>query len=286
MEATYQLDRALKSIYLSTMAEALNTQTNPLLVKVKQTTNDVWGKEVRRSILDGEGYLQYKSELNSLYVDVEIPEKALRNSAITGVVVDLLNQSLEDSLSTARQDIGKALYSGVGLTGVSAIFDTEKPLYGLDRTSSKILSPLIKEADELSDAVIEQMLDDLTDRGAKIDFIAVSRDVKQSYMQHHKNIDVVSVGKFKTLSYFGIPIVYDKFVPQGTAYFLDTSVFALHQLCDWRWLETETGRILRQVPSKPEVYTATLVKYADLICDYPCRQGMIKFGSQEEVNVL
>ena len=48
----------------------------------------------------------------------------------------------------------------------------------------------------------------------------------------------------------------------------------MHQLCDWQFLEGEDGRILKQVAGKP-VYTATLVKYADLICLKPIGQAML-----------
>ena len=41
-----------------------------------------------------------------------------------------------------------------------------------------------------------------------------------------------------------------------------------------RWLEGEDGSVLRQVPGKP-VYSATLVKYADLLCSRPNGQGML-----------
>ena len=47
-------------------------------------------------------------------------------------------------------------------------------------------------------------------------------------------------------------------------YLLNTDDFALHQLCDWKWLEGEDGKVIKQVADKP-VYKATLVKYADLI---------------------
>ena len=36
-----------------------------------------------------------------------------------------------------------------------------------------------------------------------------------------------------------------------------------------RWLEGEDGKVLKQVAGKP-VYTATLVKYAELLCYRPC----------------
>ena len=41
-----------------------------------------------------------------------------------------------------------------------------------------------------------------------------------------------------------------------------------------RWLEGDDGKIIRQVANKP-VYTATLVKYADLICNKPNGQAKI-----------
>jgi hypothetical protein len=77
------------------------------------------------------------------------------------------------------------------------------------------------------------------------------------------------------LAFDGIPIVVDRFCPEGTLYLLNTNDFKLCQLCDWQWMEGEDGKILKQVPGKP-IYTATLVKYAKLICEKPCGQGVIK----------
>ena len=75
-------------------------------------------------------------------------------------------------------------------------------------------------------------------------------------------------GGFRTLSFNGIPVVADRFCPAGTMYLLNTDDFGLHQLCDWQWLEGEDGKILKQIAGKP-VYTATLVKYAELLCYRP-----------------
>lgn len=81
-------------------------------------------------------------------------------------------------------------------------------------------------------------------------------------------------GGYRTITYNGIPVVADRFCPAGTMYLLNTRDFCLHQLCDWKWLEGDDGKVLRQVPGKP-LYTATLVKYADLICTRPCGQAML-----------
>ena len=84
-------------------------------------------------------------------------------------------------------------------------------------------------------------------------------------------------GGFKAISYNGIPVVADRFIENGTMYLLNTKDFALHQLCDWRWLEDESGKIIRQKAGYP-AYTATLVKYADLICSRPyCRKISLIF---------
>ena len=57
-------------------------------------------------------------------------------------------------------------------------------------------------------------------------------------------------------------------------YLLNTDDFALHQLCDWQWLEGEDGAVLKQIASRP-TYCATLVKYAELLCYRPAGQGML-----------
>ena len=81
-------------------------------------------------------------------------------------------------------------------------------------------------------------------------------------------------GGYTAINFNGVPIVTDRFCPKGVMYLLHTDSFKLHQLCDWQWLEGEDGKILKQVPGKP-VYTATLVKYAELMCDNPAAQAAI-----------
>ena len=133
---------------------------------------------------------------------------------------------------------------------------------------------------EISETVIQTAIDELEENtGSKVNFIVCSSGVKRAYQQHlatyKRNIDVMELnGGYKALSYNGIPVISDRFCPDGTMYLLNTDDFVLHQLCDWKWLEGEDGRVLKQVANKP-VYSATLVKYADLICTRPCGQAML-----------
>ena len=39
-------ENALKNLYLGVVADQLNTGINPLFAKIKQTTSDVWGKNI------------------------------------------------------------------------------------------------------------------------------------------------------------------------------------------------------------------------------------------------
>ena len=46
-------ENALKTVYLGTVTDLLNTRVNPLLTKIEQTSADVWGKEVRTAVRVG-----------------------------------------------------------------------------------------------------------------------------------------------------------------------------------------------------------------------------------------
>ena len=229
------------------------------------------------------------------------------NNLIEGMVVDVIGNSGKTPVVTARRivDVDRANKKvtlsgasiGVGtvnagdfltvqgsygkeLTGLGAIFGESETLYGLTRASNKWLTPYKKTASTLSDITIQTAMDTLDEvAGSVADFIVCSGGVKRAYQDYlitnRSNIDVMNLqGGYKAISYNGIPVISDRFCPAGTMYVLNTADFHLHQLCDWRWLEGDDGRIIKQVANKP-VYTATLVKYADLICDRPIGQAVI-----------
>lgn len=376
-------DKALKTLYLGAVAEQLNTEVNPLLAAIKQTTTDVWGKEVRRLVkygvnggvgagdedgdlpsASGNNYEQLISTLKNLYGTIEISDKAIRASERdVGAFVNLLNAEMEGLVKASSFNFGRMLYGdGTGkvaevkgvtankincdsvknlfegmvvdfktssygatgvngrkiisvdrsgqtitvdgasvsstdvpsgciitvqgsankeITGLGAIFGDSPTLYGLDRETHKWLKPYVeKSVGQIDETVIQKAIDELDDNyGSKVNFIVCSSGVKRAFQKHlssyKRNLDVMDLkGGYKALSYNGIPIVSDRFCPEGTMFLLNTDDFALHQLCDWKWLESEDGKVLRQKAGKP-TYTATLVKYADLICTRPCGQAML-----------
>ncbi len=377
-------DNALKSLYLGVVAEQLNTGVNPLLAKIKQTSQDVWGKEIRRlaqyginggigagtedgalPAAAGNNYDQFVLTLKNLYGTIEISDKAVRASENSvGAFVNLLNAEMEGLLKASSFNFGRMLFGdgngtlasvvsvtdgvikldgvknvvegmvidflssagaaisgaagrritgvdrtnktiavtgtaltstnvpegsiitvqnsyGKEITGLKAIFKSTGSIYGLDRATHKWLVPYMKSSvGSISETVIQEAIDELEENaGSRVNFIVCSSGVKRAYQEHlatyKRNIDVMELnGGYKALSYNGIPVISDRFCPDGTMYLLNTDDFVLHQLCDWKWLEGEDGKVLKQVANKP-VYSATLVKYADLICTRPCGQAML-----------
>ncbi len=371
-------ENALKNVYLGTVTEIMNTKINPLLAKIEQTSEDVWGKEIHTcasvGINGGFGagsetdelpeaasnrYVEFVSTLKNLYGKIEISDKAVRASAEgKGAFTDLLNAEIEGLIAASKFNFGRMLYGdGSGklctvqstsgsnavivddvrnliegmvvdclaggdyntyglriksidrdnkkvtfntsaslggseevyvqgsmnkeITGVEALFGDSAYLYGNLRSSIASILPKTKNLNaQLGETTIQEAIDGVENvSNAQIDFIGVSADVKYAYQefmaQFKRNIDVMELdGGYKTLSYNGIPVVYDRFIPNGTMYLLDTRQFRLHQLCDWRFIENGNGKILRQRENRP-TYIATLVKYCDLVCKMPLGQAKI-----------
>ena len=170
---------------------------------------------------------------------------------------------------------------GNELSGLAQIFDMDCPLYGIEREETNYVNPIIcRNVGKIDQTFLQKIMDRAEgDYGCKINFILCSYGVKRALMSYFEEKGVVLptvelAGGYKAVSWNGVPIVADRFCPKGTMYMLNTDDFKIHQLCDWQWLESEDGKILKQVPGKP-VYTATLVKYAEMICERPCGQACL-----------
>ncbi len=175
---------------------------------------------------------------------------------------------------------------GKEITGLGEIFKTSGSLYGLDRATFSWLIPNMVDVSkdsaptDISDVTMQKAIDELDEiSNSQVDFIVCSAGVKRNYQNYmssfRSNINIMQLdGGYTALSYNGIPLLSDRFVPANTMYLLNTKEFNLHQLCDWKWLESEDGRVIKQTPDKP-TYQATLVKYADIICNKPSGQAKI-----------
>lgn len=166
------------------------------------------------------------------------------------------------------------------ITGIEGIF-SNNTLYGLSKSDYKWLNPYTSTSTVyLSDSLIQTAIDELEEvANSKINLISTTKSVKRLYQEYlaayRRNIDITELaGGYKTMTYNGIPVLGEKFVPANTMYLLNTDDFTMYEMCDWKWLEDESGRILKQNANSP-TYSATLVKYAELLCEKPSGQGKI-----------
>lgn len=170
------------------------------------------------------------------------------------------------------------------LTGVDAVFSYDLPtLYGLKRSEYSFMRGAITRISEQLPFTEMEMLKSIDtaeeQAGTKINFIASNSAIRRHYqsklIEEGRNIQTIDLGNgFKAMDFYGIPYVSDKFVGEERMFMLDTDTFTLHQMCDWEWMTDENGNVLSQKAGYP-VYTATLVKYADLICSRPYGQAKI-----------
>ncbi len=160
--------------------------------------------------------------------------------------------------------------------GLKGVCDTTniKTLYGINRSDSAIMNPTTQTITTMTVPAMVKVIDDLSlASNANTDFIACGftfrRNLQKLLRENSINLDVLNLeGGFKTISFNGIPVLATKFINDYQAYFIDSSVWHLHQLCDWTWLTNNKGEVIKQREGYP-THTATLVKYCDLICDRP-----------------
>ena len=179
--------------------------------------------------------------------------------------------------------VGKVVYAhgayGNEITGFKALFGTDD-IYGLSRSGESFLNPSKFSVAELTEAAIAEKISYLEEYfNSRPDMILCSYKTRAkiaellSASRMQVGTSVISSG-YSAVMFDDIPVVADRYCGDDVIYLINTNDFCIAQLCDWAWLEDEDGKILKQVPGKA-AYSATLVKYAELICKRPCAQAVI-----------
>ncbi|MGN1201363.1 MAG: phage major capsid protein [Candidatus Caccovivens sp.] len=166
----------------------------------------------------------------------------------------------------------------IGLKGIR----NNATLYGVAKSSYPILNAKTYTAassDTFDEDYVQGIIDDLEMAGTSVNFINCSYELKRLYQKYltlyKKNIEYTTLEDgMKVLTHFGTPIVPTNQVGADECYFLNTDDFMFYELGDWKWLEDEAGRVLKQHPTKP-AYSATLVKYTELVCHKPNGVGFV-----------
>ena len=202
---------------------------------------------------------------------------------LTVASVDYANGTI--TLSSTPDDTltGSSVYVhgayGNEITGFRAIFGTGD-IYGLTRSSESLLNPVEFTLATLSESGIMENINYMeafcNNRPNMILCSYKTKSAIGALLTGAKmQLDTAVLnGGYSAILFDGIPVVADRYCPDDSIYLINTDDFVLAQLCDWAWLDDEDGKILKQVPGKA-AYSATLVKYAELICKRPCAQGVI-----------
>lgn len=291
-------DKALRASETgsATAVSLLNAEMNGLIKASKDNFS-------RMLFGDGTGYLckivsisddklsatvdDVKNITEGMLVDVYLGDSIdTRYSANRITDVDKENSKIYFTKAMKDTPKNSALYvsgsKNQELTGLGAIFsDSATSLYGLEKSGNRWLNPNVKTVASLSYEDVAEMLDTVEEKGGKgADVIVCSWKVRRILQKILVKAGVTPAaceteGGYKSIAFNGIPVIVDKHCPEGHMYFLNTEDFKICQLCDWQWLDEGDGRILRKIPGNA-AYSATLVKYADLLCEKPCGQGLIK----------
>lgn len=167
---------------------------------------------------------------------------------------------------------------GKELTGLSAIFDNNSDLYGLSRTTYPWLKAQVNTSvGEINDMAIQKLIDKAETRsGSRINYMQCALDVGRAYVNYkaaiRQTVNSLEIkGGFEAMAYVNggkkIPIVTDRFMPDGTLDGLDTRDFALYAMNDWNWRDRD-GAVLHRVAGKP-AYGAELIRFCDVGCQRP-----------------
>lgn len=284
------INNALGQAYLPVASEQLNNQIDLFFKNIVKTGNDVWGKQILALIrLNGDKFIQVKSELANIYCSIEISDKALRcsqNSA--GALVNLLNDEIENKIKETQKRIRDAFYNEdkkpeyldeqinyeeLKLNGLNDLFSDNKILYGVDRTKYQLLNPYKTTIDEFDVDKIRSIIDNHSEDA---DFIIMSNNNKRKFLnwldKNKLNVKTVDEIYDKPIIQFDLGInLITAPVDDNTIYVLNSKDFIMHQLADWEWLSDENGNIVKMQFNKP-IYKATLVKYANILCHNPSKQ--------------
>lgn len=214
-----------------------------------------------------------------VYSNVRITDVDYINDIFTIEVISVAGH--EDAAAGDKIYMQKS--KGHEVNGVPYLFyNLSSDYYGLPKLYAPGIEPCVKDLNaELSLEAMQEFFDGISMRSAiPTNMIVCSLKTRRQYLNQlmltRTNIDYLNLdGGFKTLAFNGVPVCGERFVEDGSMYYLNTDAFKLVQLCDWEWLQGDNGSILNQIDRKA-VYTATLVKYANLVSTYPRAQGVMQ----------
>ncbi len=218
-----------------------------------------------------------------MFVDIEASGSAVATNVYVRAVDKKTKVITLDVPSNVTLATGQKLYlhnsKDNEIIGLKGIVNNDS-LYGVDKSSYPVMNAksfVGTSTTAFDEDYVQSVIDELEIDGTSVNFINCSYELKRLYQKYmtlyNKNIEYTTLEDgMKVITHFGIPVVPTNHVGAGEAYFLNTDDFMFYELGDWKWLEDESGRVLKQHATKP-AYGATLVKYTELLCHKPSGVG-------------
>lgn len=243
---------------------------NRSMIKVGKKYINNFSKDMHLMIMDNTGVAVIDTDNDNLVTEV---------NTISNII------TLSDAVLDKKADryyIYNYEDDGTSMSGIDSIF--KQRIYGAHISDYPEITPcnyIDKDAElhVLDEEAVLEFMDAYEEHCESMpaDIMLTHPRVKKAIFESLKstrsNIATTELaGGFHGFTFNGIPLYSDVKCKAGNLYALNSKSFAMHQLCDWTWLSNEDGSILKQTPGKA-TYMATLVKYADLICDKPFLQG-------------
>ena len=263
---------------------------------------------------NGNPYLAFTSNVCRTTNTIVFPERFSKNIAVGTAfnVFDAAGRKLNDSdvtvasapaagtitftgtINDSKQDrlyLYPTKLSDLEVSGIDAVFGDK--IYGIDLSEHPAIAPLVVTEDSeqlrvLNEEELLKFFDQYEEhcQGNPADILLTHPNVRKAIFETlkdiRKNIDVTEIaGGFTGFSINGIPLYADVRCKGGTLYALSSDSFAMQQLCDWTWMTGDDGGLLKRQDTRA-AYTATLVKYAELICEKPFLQGKVTGYSASE----
>ena len=211
----------------------------------------------------------------------------LNTTVLTVSAVTPTTLTFTGTLPASKQDrlyLYPTVLKNLEVTGVEGVFTS--PIYTEAYADHGAIKPLTMTCDasnlqSLDEASLIDFFDQYEEhcQGNPADILLTHPNVRKALFENladmRSNVDVQEIaGGFRGFSFNGIPMYADVKCKGGTLYALNSPSFAMQQLCDWTWMTGDEGGILRRQDTKA-AYTATLVKYAELLCEKPFLQGKV-----------
>ena len=262
--SAFNLSRMIYGNGTGILSEITDVSTDGKTLTVEDATKFIEGMIV--DIMDGGTWVLAEGGAKHEIIGVDrIQKKITFANAIT----------VEDLADGGFYLVNQNSY-GNELTGIDTFFtDTIANVYGLNKSMYPFMKGITHNGvGALTEVAILEDIDKVEENtGAKINFISCSSAVRRQYqallIAGNRNVPTIDLGNgFKALDFYGIPMVSDRFVRSNQMYLLDTDSITLHQMCDWEWMTDDSGNVLSQKADRA-VYSATLVKYADMIVSRP-----------------